>query len=146
MLDVTAVGSLPSGERTFDRLIRSRQRKRVFQRMLLPTVKACGVVNFLYLSEERLGGDPGLFYPGVQFIRDLKLPTDVFPYLEMTKLRRSCCSLSAPDRVALGEDIFTPAHSCIVLDFLIRHGIVNFENGNGYIEVASGLHRYYDFL
>jgi hypothetical protein len=39
------------------------------------------------------------------------------------------------------EDQFTPEAGLVVLDFLIRHGIVTAENEPEYLEISMGLHR-----
>lgn len=44
-------------------------------------------------------------------------------------------------REMLLEDQFTPEAGLVVLDFLIRHGIVTAENEPEYLEISMGLHR-----
>ena len=47
--------------------------------------------------------------------------------------------------MALRNGEFTPTDRCIVLDFFMRHGIVNSESEENYVEIVSRLRRMHDF-
>ena len=142
MLDSTVGGGLPTGESPFDCLIRESAEEASFPEDLIRSkAKACGTVNYMCRTDERAGGELGLFTPEVQFTYEMKLPQDITPRpgdneaeeITLMNVDRLKCALAA------GE--FTPANGCIVLDFFIRHGIITYEQEKDFIEIASRLHR-----
>jgi hypothetical protein len=48
-------------------------------------------------------------------------------------------------RVALAEGRFKPNCSVVLLDFLVRHGVLTPENESDYVEIVSRLHRRLEF-
>jgi hypothetical protein len=48
-------------------------------------------------------------------------------------------------REALAEGQFKPNCAMVMIDFLIRHGILTVENEGNYLEILSRLHRRLEF-
>ena len=146
MLDSTVGGSLPTGESPFECLVRECEEEASFpEELIREKAIAVGTVNYLSISDERRGGEVGLLCPEVQFTYEMKIPEDIIPKPGDNEAEEIML-LSIDDlKVALGKGEFTPANGCIVLDFFVRHGILNFENEKDYIEIASRLHRIHDF-
>lgn len=146
MLDSTVGGSLPTGETPFECLVRESGEEASFQDTLIrQSARACGTINYVDITDERGGGEVGLLWPEVQFTYEIELPDGVIPvpgdneaeeikFLDIIELKK-----------ALSSGQFTPANGCVVLDFFVRHDILNFENEPDYIEVASRLHRAHEF-
>lgn len=146
MLDSTVGGSLPTGETPFECLIRESAEEASFPEELTRTkAKACGTVNYVCRTDERGGGELGLFTPEVQFTYEMELPKDVVPTPGDNEAEEIMLMGIEQIKSALEKGEFTPANGCIVLDFFIRHGIINFENEKDYIEISSRLHRNHAF-
>lgn len=145
MLDSTVGGSLPTGESPFECLIRECAEEASFpEELVRKHAMAVGTVSYVNISDERGGGELGLLCPEVQFTYEMKLPNDVIP-VPGDKDTESITLMNIDAlKHALETGEFTPANGCIVLDFFIRHGILNFENEPDYIEIAARLHRRHD--
>ena len=142
LLDSTVGGGLPTGETPFDCLIRESAEEASFSEDLIRTnAKACGTVNYVCRTDERAGGELGLFTPEVQFTYEMELPPDVVPRPGDNEAEEITFMTVDKLRSALAAGEFTPANGCIVLDFLIRHGFITYEQEQDYIEIASRLHR-----
>ncbi len=146
MLDSTVGGSLPTGETPFECLVRESAEEASFPNELIGTrVVACGTVNYVCRTDERGGGELGLFTPEVQYTYEMELPKDVIPRPGDNEAEEIMLLSIEKIRDALAKGEFTPANGCIVLDFFIRHGIITYENEKDYIEIASRLHRTHAF-
>lgn len=146
MLDSTVGGSLPTGETPFQCLIReSREEASIPEQMLRDLAKACGTVNYVDISDSRSGGELGLLTPEVQFTYEMRIGTDFIPKPGDNEAESITLFDVKELKKALGNGEFTPANGCIILDFFVRHGIINYENEEDYIEIASRLHRKHEF-
>ena len=142
LLDSTVGGGLPTGETPFDCLIRESAEEASFSEDLIRnSAKACGTVNYMCRTDERAGGELGLFTPEVQFTYEMELPPDITPLPGDNEAEEITFMTINKLRSALAAGEFTPANGCIVLDFLIRHGLITYEQEKDYIEIVSRLHR-----
>ena len=142
MLDSTVGGSLPTGETPFQCLIRESHEEASFSEELVRSkAKACGTVNYVCRTDERGGGELQLFTPEVQYTYEMKLPKDIVPTPGDNEAEEITLLSIEQLKAALEAGEFTPANGCIVLDFFIRHGIIEYEKEKDYIEIASRLHR-----
>ena len=142
LLDSTVGGGLPTGETPFDCLIRESAEEASFSEDLIRArAKACGTVNYMCRTDERAGGEVGLFTPEVQFTYEMELPPNIIPRPGDNEAEEITFMTVDKLRSALAAGEFTPANGCIVLDFLIRHGFITYEQEKDYIEIASRLHR-----
>jgi hypothetical protein len=48
-------------------------------------------------------------------------------------------------RVGLAEGRFKPNSSLVLVDFLVRHGVLTPENESDYVEIVGRLHRRLEF-
>jgi hypothetical protein len=106
--------------------------------------RACGTVCYVYVTDERSGGETGLVCPEVQFVYDLCAGEEMVPVsgdgeveefvlVDMGELR---------ERLERGE--FRPASACVMIDFMVRHGVLTAENEDDYEEITQRLHRFID--
>lgn len=142
LLDSTVGGGLPTGETPLECLIRESEEEASFTEELIRSrAKACGTVNYMCRTDERGGGELGLFTPEVQFTYEMELPPDVIPKPGDNEAEEIIFMKVERLKSALAAGEFTPANGCIVLDFFVRHGIITYEKEKDYIEIASRLHR-----
>jgi 8-oxo-dGTP pyrophosphatase MutT (NUDIX family) len=146
MLDSTVGGSKLAAETPFECLVREAEEEASLPAdVVWANSKACGTVNYVYMTDERAGGEMGLICPQVQFTYEMKMPVDLIPKPRDGEVE-SFELLSVEDvKAALKQGAFTPANGCIVLDFFVRHGVLTFENERDYIDIVSRLHRTLDF-
>ena len=142
LLDSTVGGGLPTGEKPFDCLIRESAEEACFSEDLIRAkAKACGTVNYMCRTDKRAGGELGLFTPELQFTYEMELPQGIIPRPGDNEAEEIKLMTVDELRSALAAGNFTPANGCIVLDFLIRHGVITYEQEKDYIEIVSRLHR-----
>ncbi|TVY87965.1 Uncharacterized protein LAWI1_G005242 [Lachnellula willkommii] len=145
MLDSTVGGSLPTGESPFECLLRESEEEVSFKPELVrDNAVACGTINYVSITDERSKGEQGLLCPEVQFCYEMKIPKDVIPIPGDHEAQEVILLNIEQLKAALANGEFTPANGCVVLDFFIRHGILNFENEPNYITIASRLHKLLD--
>lgn len=73
------------------------------------------------------------------------MPSDFVPKPEDGEVHEFMLLELDQVRTMLLQDQFTPEAGLVVLDFLIRHGIVTAENEPDYLAISFGLHRYLPF-
>jgi 8-oxo-dGTP pyrophosphatase MutT (NUDIX family) len=142
MLDSTVGGCLPTGESPFECLVREAgEEASIPAEVIRKHAKACGTLNYIHVTDERSGGELGLISPEVQFLYEMERPADLkFEPRDGEVEKFVLCGVEeVMERLRNGE--FTPANGCVVLDFLIRHGIITYESERDYIQIASRLHR-----
>ena len=145
LLDSTVGGSLPTGESPFECLLREAEEEASFPPDLIKNhAIACGTITYVSITDERSKGEPGLLCPEVQFCYEMKVPNEVIPAPGDNEAQEIILLNIKQLKAALANGEFTPANGCVVLDFFIRHGILNFENEPDYITIASRLHRLLD--
>ncbi|KAG6362459.1 hypothetical protein INS49_010689 [Diaporthe citri] len=102
-----------------------------------------GTISYVTSSEAKTtsGGESGLIRAEIQYIYDMKVGKDVIP--TPNDMEASNISLYSVNDIKRAPDDgdFTPANACLMLDFLIRDGLVTYENEPRYNEIISRLHR-----
>ena len=142
LLDSTVGGGLSTGETPLECLVRESGEEASFTEELIRSrAKASGTVNYMCRTDERAGGELGLFTPEVQFTYEMELPSGVIPQPGDNETEEFVFMNVEKLKVALAAGEFTPANGCVVLDFFIRHSIITYEQEKDYIEIASRLHR-----
>nr|CAG4651840.1 EOG090X06MA [Triops cancriformis] len=101
------------------------------EELLRERLKSVGSVSFYFESER------GLF-PNTEFVFDLELPPDFEPHnadgevesFELVPVQEVMERIHDPE--------FKTTSCAVTLDFLIRHGFINSENGNeGYLAIST---------
>lgn len=100
-----------------------------------------GTISWFNVKDGGAGFDVGLVEPGVQFVYDLEVDAE-------TKLSSAEAGidwvrpLSVDDvKGALLRHEFKPSSACVLIEFFVRHGIINAENNGFCAEIVSRLHR-----
>jgi 8-oxo-dGTP pyrophosphatase MutT (NUDIX family) len=146
MLDNAVAGGIASGESPFESLVRECAEEASLQEELVRSkAKAAGTVTYWYVRDERAGGETGLLQPEVQYIYDLELPEDVVPKPGDDEVEEFYLWSVEEVQDAMRKGEFKPNCSLVVLDFLIRHGILTEANEKDFIEIVSRLHRRLEF-
>lgn len=146
MLDNTVAGGMATGETPFECLVReAHEEASLPQHMVRESAKPAGTVTYFHIRDSRAGGETRLLQPECQYIFDLELPEGVKP---------EPCDDEVDQFYLLGVDElkeklrngdFKPNCAVVLLDFFVRHGILNAEDDSDYIDIVARLHRRLDF-
>lgn len=144
MLDQAVAGGVARGETPLACLAREAEEEAASalsaQRVRTHAV-AAGTVSWFNVSDEKAGGERGLMNPGVLYVYDL----EVGPEVVFAPVEGDIDAFSLMDvqqvQTALRRGEFKPSCAMVMLDFLIRHGVITAENEPDYQEIVSRLHR-----
>lgn len=146
MLDQAVAGGIASGEAPFESLVREcAEEASLGEKLVRAQAKACGTVTYFYVRDERAGGETNLMQPECQYVYDLELPEDVVPKPGDDEVEEFYLWSVEEVQAALAGGEFKPNCALVMLDFFVRHGIINCENEKNYIELVSRLHRHLEF-
>jgi 8-oxo-dGTP pyrophosphatase MutT (NUDIX family) len=148
MLDNSVAGGISAGEEPFESLVReSMEEASLPEDIVRKGAIAAGCVTYFYVRDARAGGETGLLQPECQYVYDLDLTgedgvvckpnDDEVEGFELLGLNEVI------DALARGE--FKPNCAMVMLDFLVRKGVITKEGQEGFIEIVSRLHRFLEF-
>jgi 8-oxo-dGTP pyrophosphatase MutT (NUDIX family) len=145
MMDNTVAGGLSMGEQPFQCLVREAAEEASLPEHVTRKARPCGTLTYFQIRDVRAGGETGLCQPECQYLYDLELPLDVIP--------KPCDNEAVDFRLlsieevqkAMGKGEFKPNCALVVLEFLVRHGILTAENEPDYVEIVARLHRRLEF-
>lgn len=143
MLDQAVAGGVARGETPVECIVREAAEEAGLppERVRSDAV-ASGTVSWFNISDERAGGEVGLMNPGILYTYDLEVPSTgvEFKAVEGDISKFSLMGLSDV-LTALRQGEFKPSCAMVMLDFLIRHGLITAESEPDYSEIISRLHR-----
>lgn len=108
--------------------------------------KPAGTVSYFSIRDARAGGESGLMQPECQYVYDMEVSEDVIlepggdgevEAFELLRVKEV--------RVRLGRGEFKPNCAMVLLDFLVRRGLVTAEREPDYAQVVARLHRLLEF-
>ena len=141
MMDNSVAGGLSTGEKPFECLIRESAEEASLPEEVACKATACGTLTYFHVRDARAGGETGLCQPECQYIYDLELPHDVVPKPgdnEAVDFQL----LTVPEVVeAMLGGRFKPNCALLLIEFLIRHGVITAEKEPNYIEITARCHR-----
>lgn len=142
MLDNTVAGGLSTGEIPFECLVREAAEEASFSENLIRSnAKACGTVSYFYVRDERAGGESGLLQPEVEYVYDLEIGPNIVPKPADGEVEEFYLWTVREVQKALSEGQFKPNCAVVLLDFFVRHGILNGENEEHLTEIIARIHR-----
>ncbi|KAK3318573.1 NUDIX hydrolase domain-like protein [Apodospora peruviana] len=148
MLDNTVAGGLMTNEDPFECIIREADEEASLpEDVMRRSAKEVSTVTYIYITDERSGGEPGYIYPECQWVYDLELPADgsVVPSPKDGEVESfSLCTVEEiQDQLARG--LWKPNCAVVMLDFFLRHGIYTPENEPYYEDLRTRAHRHIPF-
>jgi 8-oxo-dGTP pyrophosphatase MutT (NUDIX family) len=146
LLDNAVAGGIASGESPFESLVREcAEEASLAEELVREKARAAGTVTYWYVRDERAGGEVNLMQPEVQYVYDIELPEDVVPKPGDDEVEEFYLWSVDEVQAAMAKGEFKPNCALVVLDFLIRHGVLTPGNEKNYIEIVSRLHRRLEF-
>ncbi|EDN03043.1 NUDIX hydrolase [Histoplasma capsulatum] len=141
MLDNSVAGGMATGERPFECMLREAEEEASLDEEVARNAISAGVLRYIYERDERAGGETGLLQPECEYIYDLKLPPDVILKPKDGEVERFTLMSVDDVIIELKQGNFKPNCAVVIIDFLIRHGILKPEDDNHYEEICSRLRR-----
>ena len=145
MMDNTVAGGLTIGEKPVECLVREAEEEASLPADLVQTAKACGTLTYFHVRDARAGGETGLCQPECQYIYDLEMPPDVIPKPGDNEAIDFQLLSVEEVQLAMANGKFKPNCAHLLLEFLVRHGILTAENEPDYVQITSKLHRRLEF-
>jgi isopentenyldiphosphate isomerase len=146
MLDNSVAGGLSAGESPWECLMRESEEEASLSRDVTEKAKATGSVTYFYQSGKGSGGEEGLLQPECQFTYDLDLTgLDVELKPNDSEVESFTVMNVEEVRSALANGEFKPNCALVMIDFLVRHGLISPENEENYVEIVSRIHRRLEF-
>lgn len=142
MLDSTVAGGVKSGVSPLDTLIEEADEEASLPEDLVRRLAKCrGVVSHMSVTGSLFPGEKGLVCPDYVYVYDMELPADVIPRPHDDEV--SDFSLMGVEEVrdALLKGEFKPDSGAVVVEFLVRHGVITPENEPNFVEINMRLHR-----
>ncbi|KUJ10822.1 uncharacterized protein LY89DRAFT_710554 [Mollisia scopiformis] len=107
--------------------------------------KACGTLSYLHSRNARAGGEIGLLQPDVHFLFECELPADVEPKPFDDEVEWYQLWDIEQIKEGLRMAKFKPSFALVMLDFFVRHGVLNEGNEKDFVEICARLHRTLEF-
>ncbi|KAF5536446.1 thiamine pyrophosphokinase [Fusarium phyllophilum] len=138
MLDNAVGGAVEHGEMPFTSLMREAEEELGID---ASAAVSGGAVSWFNVKGGKSGLHPGLVEPGVQYVYDLEVESNVT--LSPAESGIEWLRLLSIDKVkaAILQHEFKPSCACVMIDLFVRHGIINAENERDFAEIVSRLHR-----
>ncbi|KAF5984579.1 thiamine pyrophosphokinase [Fusarium bulbicola] len=138
MLDNAVGGAVQNGETPFTSLMREAEEE---LGIVASAAVSGGTVSWFNVKGENSGLHPGLVEPGVQYVYDLEVGSNVT--LSPAESGIEWLRLLSIDeaKVSILQHEFKPSCACVMIDFFVRHGIINVDHERDFAEIVSRLHR-----
>ncbi|XP_051760564.1 thiamin pyrophosphokinase 2 isoform X2 [Ctenopharyngodon idella] len=133
-LDNMAAGGLAAGCSVRHTLVKECEEEACIPPGLAEQARPVGTVSYTYEDDE------GIF-PECQFVFDLELPLNFQPHIGDGEVQAFYYYPIEKVKDLLVSEEFKPNCAMVVLDFLIRHAIIEPDSEPYYHEFVAGLHR-----
>lgn len=142
MLDSTVAGGVKSGVSPFQTIIEESDEEASLPEDLIRNHAKCrGMVSHMCLTGSLFPGEQGLVCPDYVYVYDIELSSTVVPKPHDDEV--SSFQLMGIEEVqkAMLNAEFKPDAAAVIVEFMIRHGIITPENEPNFVEVNMRLHR-----
>eukprot|EP00834_Sanchytrium_tribonematis_P004391 NODE_213_length_12556_cov_0.937063.p6 type:complete len:289 gc:universal NODE_213_length_12556_cov_0.937063:12183-11317(-) len=133
-MDQVAAGGIPSGQKIKDAVLRECEEEASIPQSLAERATSVGLISYFLL------GDLG-YCPETQYCYDLELPISFNPRPNDGEVEEFMLLPIEKVQDLILTDQFKPNCALVVIDFLIRHGIVTPDSDQDYVEIVESLRR-----
>jgi hypothetical protein len=142
MLDTTVAGGIKSGVSPFQTILEEADEEASLPEALIRERACCrGVISHMNVTGDDFPGEKGLVTPDFVYIYDIELPQDVIPRPQDDEVSGFTLMSVEELKSALLRGEFKPDSAAVLVEFLIRHGILTPENEPDFVEINMRLHR-----
>ncbi|EWC47906.1 hypothetical protein DRE_02788 [Drechslerella stenobrocha 248] len=151
MLDNTVAGGMGDGQTPFECIVKEAgEEASLSADYVRANARPCGTISYFYVRHADAGGEAGLLQPEVQYLYDMVVGD---PDLGEGPVPAPCDSEVAEHMLLTVDEVkrelalghFKPNCAAVVIDFFIRHGILDAENEPELQEIYTRLHRRLEF-
>ena len=146
MLDTTVAGGVKAGVAPFQTIVEEADEEASLPEKLVRDLAVSrGVISHMATTGKGFPGEQGLVVPDYIYVYDMSLPADVEPRPHDDEVN-AFYRMDVDDvKAALLNKEFKPDSGAVLIDFLIRHGIITAENETDFVEINMRLHRWLPF-
>lgn len=142
MLDTTVAGGVKAGVKPFETIVKEAQEEASLEaRYIERNACARGVISHMSVTGRGFRGEQGLVVPDFIYVYDLELPSDTIPKPHDEEVKEFYLLTVREVQAALKTAEFKPDSAMVIIDFLIRHGVITAENEDQYVEICTRLRR-----
>lgn len=142
MLDATVAGGVKSGVPPFQTIVEEADEEASLPADLVRSLaRSRGVISHMGLTGKGFSGEQGLVVPDYIYVYDIELPRDIVPKPHDDEVSAFTCMTVEQVQAALLNEEFKPDSAAVLIDFLIRHGIITADNEPDFVEISMRLHR-----
>ncbi|KAJ6258769.1 hypothetical protein Dda_6822 [Drechslerella dactyloides] len=150
MLDNTVAGGMGDGQTPLGCIIKEAGEEASLEESYVSAnVRSAGFVSYFYVREPDAGGESGLLQPEIEYVYDMAVgePDGEGPVPVPCDGEVAEHMLLTVEEVKeqLARGRFKPNCAAVMLDFFIRHGILDAENEPDFVEIYTRLHRRMEF-
>lgn len=148
MLDNSVAGGISDGRSAYETIVKEAEEEAsIPEDVARRHIKSVGAISYIYV-DGTTADNAGWIQPEVQYIYDLPLTGEVkdlqlrpndgeaenFELWSMDKIK---------EEMLLGH--FKPNCAAVIIDFMIRHGVVQAETELDFLRIQQRLHRTFEF-
>ncbi|KAE9985745.1 hypothetical protein BLS_005711 [Venturia inaequalis] len=136
-LDTTVAGGVKAQHTPYQCIIEEADEEASLPKdYVRKNAKSVGVLTYMTLSKRS-----GLIHPDVLYLFDIELPADMIPTPQDDEV--SEFNLMSIDEIkkAMANRDFKSNCNLVMIDFFIRHGILNSDEEPHYVEIQTKLHN-----
>ncbi|KAI8957915.1 NUDIX hydrolase domain-like protein [Daldinia sp. FL1419] len=142
MLDGTVGGGIKAGDSPFETIVHEADEEASLPEALVrERTRSVGVLTYITATGADFPGEKGLLIPDIIYVHDLELPGDVIPKPNDDEVETFYSMTIEEVQKRLLNEEFKPDSAAVLIDFLIRHGVITADNEKDYIELNIRLHR-----
>ncbi|KAI1146700.1 hypothetical protein F4825DRAFT_466324 [Nemania diffusa] len=144
MLDATVAGGIAGGTTALETIIKEAGEEASLPPELVRTrVLSTGLLTYVSSTDAIHGwsGESGLLCPGIVYTYEMELPEDVIPKPHDGEVGSYSLMSVGDVQAALLNNEFKPDAAVVMVDFLIRHGVITAENERSFVQINEHLHR-----
>ncbi|KAI9841447.1 MAG: hypothetical protein M1838_003581 [Thelocarpon superellum] len=146
MLDNTVAGGIGARELPLESLVREAEEEASLPEELVRRhAVAVGTVTYWHERDSRAGGEMGLMQPECQYVYDLEVGPKVVPRPNDSEVEGFALHTVDEVHQAMKRGEFKPNCALVLLDFLVRHGVLTPQDEPDYIEIVARMHRRLEF-
>lgn len=142
MLDTTVAGGVKSGVSPFQTIVEESDEEASLPEALVREKARCrGVISHMNVTGDDFPGEKGLVTPDYVYVYDIELPRDVVPKPHDDEVNSFTLMSVEELKAALLREEFKPDSAAVLVEFLVRHGVITPENEPDFVEISMRLHR-----
>ena len=146
MLDNTVAGDYRTGENPLQTVMREAQEEASIPADLVRQLaRPCGTISYFQHLDKYVTGEKYLVQPEVEYLHELEAPVGLAPHPNDDEVE--WFQLWDVDQIKTGmaRGLFKPSYVLVLLDFFIRHGVLDTMTESDYVEISCRLHRTLEF-